>query len=166
MTDLNRKTYYGKYRGQVTDNQDPQGKGRLKARVTDVKGGHETTWALPCAPYAGKGVGWFMLPPVNAWVWIEFENGHWDLPIWSGCFWDDGQVPASPAVPETKMLKTDMATLTINDKQSSGSLTLETAAGLKIVMDSNGIEINNGKNATVKLKDNKVSINGDALEVV
>lgn len=165
MTELNRKTYYGKYRGFVTDNRDPQGKGRIRARVVDVKGDHETTWALPCVPYAGKGIGWFMLPPVNARVWVEFENGHWDNPIWSGCFWDDGQMPASPAVPETKVLKTDTATFTIDDQSGSSSVTIETTAGLKIVMGSNGIEINNGKGAAIKLSGSSVKLNDNALEV-
>lgn len=165
MSESERKTYYGKYRGVVTDNQDPQGKGRIKARVPDVKGDHETSWALPCVPYAGDQVGWFMLPPVNALVWIEFENGDWDRPIWSGCFWDDGQVPASPAVPETKVLKTASATITINDQPGSSGITIETNNGLKIVMDSNGIEIDNGQGATLKLAGPSVKINDDALEV-
>ena len=165
MNGLDRKTYYGKYRGVVTDNRDPQSKGRLKARVPDVKGDHETTWALPCVPYAGDNVGWFMMPSIGALAWIEFENGHWDRPIWSGCFWDDGQVPASPASPEMKVLKTDSATITINDQQGSSSVTIETTDGLKIVMDSNGIEINNGQSATIKLSGSSVKLNDDALEV-
>ncbi len=164
MNDLDRKTYYGKYRGIVTDNQDPQRKGRLKARVPAVKGDNDTSWALPCVPYAGKQVGWFMIPPVDALVWIEFENGHWDYPIWTGCFWDDGEIPASPATPEMKVLKTDVATITINDQKGSGSVTIETTAGLKIVMDSNGITLSNGSQK-IQLSSASVSVNDGALEV-
>jgi len=145
----------------VTDNDDKLHKGRIRARVPDVKGDKECTWALPCVPYAGDGVGWFMVPPVNAWVWLEFENGHWDHPIWSGCFWNHEKVPG-PGVPETKILKTDKATITIDDSQSS--VTIQAGNDLKIVMDSNGIEINNGK-ASIKLSGSSVKINEEAFEV-
>jgi len=163
MNEFGRKTYFGKYRGVVTDNQDPQGKGRLKARVADVKGDHETSWALPCVPYAGDQVGWFMIPPVGALVWIEFENGHWDYPIWTGCFWDENEAPASD--PEKKIIKTDAVTITIDDGEGSSGITIETSDGLKIVMDSDGIEIDNGQDATVKLSGPSVKLNDDALEV-
>jgi len=44
-----------------------------------------------------QGVGLFFLPPKGANVWVEFEGGDPDYPIWSGCFWSDGEVPAQPA---------------------------------------------------------------------
>jgi uncharacterized protein involved in type VI secretion and phage assembly len=165
MRTRERKAYYGKYRGVVTDNRDPMMTGRLKARVPDVKGDNESSWALPCVPYAGDGVGWFMLPPVNALVWIEFENGHWDHPIWSGCFWDDGQAPASPAVAEMKVLKTDSATITINDQNGSEGITIETTSGQKIKLTATAVEIDNGNGATIKLSGPTVKINDQALEV-
>ncbi len=165
MSDLARKVYYGKFRGTVSDNQDPLGLGRIKVRVPQVKGDQESSWALPAAPYAGDGVGWFMIPPKEAWVWVEFENGNWDLPIWSGCFWDQGQVPASPAVPEMKVLKTDTATITINDQSGQSGVTIETNSGLKIVMNSDGIELSNGSQK-IQITSGKVAVNGDALEII
>src|SRR5689334_4447142 len=129
---LERKRYYGKYRGIVSDNKDELGLGRLRAVVPAVKGQNETSWALPCVPFAGKGVGWFMIPPEKALVWIEFENGDWDQPIWSGCFWDPGQVPASPAVPDLKVLKTQSGAITINEQKGKTGITIETSSGLKI----------------------------------
>jgi uncharacterized protein involved in type VI secretion and phage assembly len=165
MRTRERKAYYGKYLGVVTDNRDPLMKGRLRARVPDVKGDNESSWALPSVPYGGNGVGWFMIPPVDALVWIEFENGHWDHPIWSGCFWDDGQTPASPAVAEMKVLKTDNCTLTLDDTPGTGGITIETSGGQKIVLNSQGIEITNGQGASIKLSGPTVKINGEALEV-
>jgi uncharacterized protein involved in type VI secretion and phage assembly len=165
MRTRERKAYYGKYRGVVTDNRDPLMKGRLRARVADVKGDNESSWALPCVPYAGNGVGWFMIPPKDALVWIEFENGHWDHPIWSGCFWDDGQAAASPAVAEMKVLKTDNCTLTFDDTPGTGGITIETSGGQKIVLNSQGIEITNGQGASIKFSGPTVKINDEALEV-
>lgn len=157
--------FYGKFRGIVTDNEDPSKLGRIRAKVQDIFGENESGWAMPAVPYAGKNVGFFFIPPKDAFVWIEFEHGDPEYPIWTGCFWADGEVPASPAVPDTKMVKTDIATITINDSASSGSITIETNKGMKIVMDTSSIEITNGQGASVKLSGNQVSVNSGALEV-
>ena len=47
--------FYGKYRGVVTDNQDPLMIGRIRAKVPDVMGDLESGWATPCAPFGGSG---------------------------------------------------------------------------------------------------------------
>ena len=63
------------------------------------------------------------------------------------------------------MLKTDQATLYFDESDSQGSFAFETAAGLRIMVDENGVEITNGSGATIKLSGNTVSLNGNALEV-
>jgi uncharacterized protein involved in type VI secretion and phage assembly len=139
--------------------------------VQDVFGDKESGWAMPCLPYAGKGVGLYLIPPEKAFVWIEFEHGDPDYPVWSGCFWASGEVPVKSSknetMPEKKVLKTDVGTITLNDSASEGGITIETNKDpkMKIVINTDGIEIDNGKNATIKLNNNKVSINGNALEV-
>jgi len=160
------KKYYGKYRGIVSDNRDPLFLGRVQAKIPDVLGDNESTWAMPCTPYAGKGVGLFLIPPVNASVWIEFEQGDIDYPIWTGCFWAQGELPATPAVAEMKVLKTDLATITINDLQGAGGITIETSigTGAKVVMNVTGIEISSGS-GKIQLAASGVSINDGALEV-
>jgi uncharacterized protein involved in type VI secretion and phage assembly len=155
--------YFGKYRGKVESNTDPNQMGRIQVSVPAVLGQGQQSWALPCTPYAGPGVGWFAIPPVGANVWVEFEGGDTDYPIWSGGFWGSGDCPASPATDKMKVLKTDTATITIND--NSGEIKIETSSGMKIGMSSSGIELDNGQGATVKLSGTKVSLNGSALEV-
>ena len=86
-------TFYGKYRGIVTDVDDPENLCRIRARVDSVLDGEETGWAMPAAPFAGDGHGFVMLPAVGSGVWIEFEAGNLDLPIWSGGWWASGQRP-------------------------------------------------------------------------
>jgi hypothetical protein len=165
MSDKRGRFFYAKYRGKVVDNHDPLMQGRIRATVPSVFGDQETGWALPSAPYAGKEVGFFFVPPVGANVWIEFEEGNPDYPIWGGCFWSEGDAP-KPAVPEVKVIKTDFATITLNDPTSgSEGITIETSSGLKIIMDIKGIELSNGV-STVKLTSNSVSINDGALEVI
>jgi len=157
--------FYGKYRGVVTDNRDPRSLGRVRARVPDVLGENESGWAMPAVPYAGNGVGLFLLPPVGALVWMEFEHGEADYPIWTGCFWAAGEVPASPAGPEKKVLKSDAGTLTLDDAPGGGGVTIETTRGMKITMDTSGIQIDDGQGGSVKLTGVKVSVNDGALEV-
>jgi len=160
-----QQTFYGKFRGVVTDNRDPLQLGRIKAQVQDVYGAQESGWAMPSSPYAGSNAGLFLLPPVGTGVWIEFEHGDPEYPIWSGCFWSTGEVPALPAAPEIKMLKTDTVTIRLDDTPGAGGLNIETTAGMKIVINAQGIEITNGQGASIKLTGPKVSINGTALEV-
>jgi uncharacterized protein involved in type VI secretion and phage assembly len=156
--------FYGKYRGIVTDNEDPNRRGRLRVRVQDVLGDQESGWALPAVPYAGDGVGLYLIPPVGTFVWVEFEHGDPDYPIWTGCFWGGrDQLPGSPVSPDVKVLKTDTATITLNDTSGESSIKIETG-NLKIIMDSQGIELSNGSQK-IKLSSSSVSINDGALEV-
>ncbi len=156
--------FYGKYRGIVTDNQDPLMQGRIKARVPDIFGDRDSGWALPALPYAGNQVGLFLIPPLNANVWIEFEGGSPEYPIWTGCFWAAGEVPVSPALPQVKRLKTDVGMLTLDDTPGAGGITIETVAGMQIKLTATGIEITNGQ-GSIQIQGLKVAINGNALEV-
>jgi hypothetical protein len=157
--------FYGKFRGVVSDNRDPLMLGRIRAKVQDVLGANESGWALPALPYAGKGVGLFLIPPTNTSVWIEFEHGDPDYPVWSGCFWAQGEMPTTPALAEKKLLKTDTCTITLDDTPGIGGVTIETKDGAKIKLSLTGIEIDDGKGGKIKLTGPQVSINDGALEV-
>lgn len=79
---------YGKYRGRVSSTNDPTMRGRIKAIVPFPFGPVETAWAEPSfAP------GEFNPPSIGDGVWIEFEMGDRDLPIWSGCWLRQGEAP-------------------------------------------------------------------------
>jgi hypothetical protein len=84
---------YGKYRGTVDDNSDPMMLGRIMATVPDVGSQTPLSWAMPCAPFPGAGAPSLAVPPIGASVWIEFEQGDPNYPIWSGGYWSAGQTP-------------------------------------------------------------------------
>lgn len=161
--------FFGKFRGVVTDIKDPLMIGRIRANVPDVMGDKESGWAMPCAPFGGSKMGFFALPSVGAGVWIEFEHGDPDYPIWSGCWWGSStEMPPVLLAPPYKklMLVTEGGhKVSFDDSAGSGGITLETSEGAKIVMNTQGIEITNGKGASIKLSGMQVSINQGALEV-
>jgi len=167
---MNGSRYYGKYRGKVENNVDPEQLGRVQLSCAAVLGEGKLGWAMPCSPFAGKGVGWFTVPPVGANVWVEFEGGDPDYPILAGCFWATGEVPAQPAAAEMKVWKTDGVTLTIRDVQGGGGLTIDVSppivsTPLSLKFSSSGIELVNGA-SKIALASTGVSVNDGALEVV
>ena len=161
--------FWGKYRGVVSDINDPLMQMRIKATVPDVYGDGASGWAMPCAPFGGDKVGFFALPTVGAGVWIEFEHGDPDYPIWTGCWWGSpAEIPPKWLVPPYKkvMLVTPAGhSITVDDTPGVGGITLETAEGAKVTMSATGLEITNGMGGTIKLTGPQVSVNNGALDV-
>lgn len=161
-------SFFGKYRGTVTDNQDVMMLGRLQVSVPAVLPSGSQNWAMPCVPYAGSGVGLFALPPVGANVWVEFEGGDPERPIWSGGFWGVGEVPATPALPGMKVLKTDTISMQLSDLPGVGGFKLEVTSPtgtLSLTMDATGISLSNGT-FSVAISQTGVAINTDGLVVM
>jgi uncharacterized protein involved in type VI secretion and phage assembly len=162
--------FYGKYRGKVENSIDPQGLARVQVSCPAVLGDATLAWAMPCLPGAGPGVGFHAIPPVGAKIWVEFEGGNPDYPIWAGGFWDLGDAPAPPGPTAflTKAWKGDNFSLEIMDIPGAPTLALEltTAMGpAKIEADATGLTITHGA-STVKLAIDGVSINGANLKVL
>ncbi len=160
------RTYYGKYRGKVTSTKDPLNLGRVQVTVPAIFGDGRQSWAMPATPYAGKDIGFFTVPPVGSNIWVEFEGGDPDYPIWSGCFWGEGELPQAARVSDpdkVQVLKTDGITFTWNNLDNKG-LTIEVKSPvvsrpLKMVFNPEGIEINNNNNElTIKITDNIIII--------
>jgi uncharacterized protein involved in type VI secretion and phage assembly len=165
MTEPTR--YLGKYRGSVVANVDPMGIGRIQAQVPDVLGSTPSTWAMPCLPVAGPQMGHYVVPPVGAGVWVEFEQGDKNYPIWSGCWYGSrAEVPA-PAMPQpqTMVLQTQgQQTIVLSDQPGVG-ITLRTASGAMLVINDSGIVISNGQGASISLTGATVAINQGALAI-
>jgi len=162
LTEQSRSRFYGKYRGIVNDDQDPDNLGRIRAEVPEVLQHVITPWALPCAPYAGPNQGLYAIPPVGAGVWIEFEAGDPSRPIWSGTWWADGELPqnesGSDATPSRKILRSesglmaalddDAQKISISDADANNVITVEVQDGkiriqatAKVVVEAPQIEL-------------------------
>jgi uncharacterized protein involved in type VI secretion and phage assembly len=164
--------FYGKYRGTVVNNIDPLQLGRIQVFVPDVGSVLPSTWALPCVPVAGKLSGTFVVPQVGAGVWVEFEQGNPDYPIWVGGFWGTAaEVPSAakaglPASPSIVLQTGSQHSIVISDIPGpNGGITIRSLTGAKIVVNDVGIMIDNGNGATIELRGPEVSINQRALVV-
>jgi uncharacterized protein involved in type VI secretion and phage assembly len=172
MKPTNSRAFFGKYRGTVYSNEDPKHLGRLMVLVPDVLGSAPSNWAEPCVPLAGKGepMGVYLVPPVGAGVWVEFEHGSSEDPIWVGCRWGtSNDVPAAaqqgaPDSPSIVLQSKGRHSIVISDKPGmDGGITLKSAAGISLVINDNGIFLKS-ENGTVGIKGN-VNVNDGALTV-
>ncbi|HJU40387.1 MAG TPA: phage baseplate assembly protein V, partial [Tahibacter sp.] len=154
-------------------------RGRIQAFVPDVLGLIPSTFALPCVPVAGKSSGAFFVPEIGAGVWIEFEQGDPDYPIWTGCFWGiTAEVPlmgvaSPPPTPNMVLETTGKNSLTIFGLPAAGvalsagplgpspSITV-TPVGIVIKCGASVISVSP---AGVDIVGPKITLNGTALVV-
>lgn len=134
---------WGKYRGFVVDNEDPEQRGRLRLRVPSVLGSEVSGWALPCMPFGGlANQGWFLVPEVDAQVWVEFAEGDVDEPLWTGTFWQaSGDVPEEAArpAPTNRVLKTPSGhVLELDDEDGEERVRLAHQGGAELLMEASG----------------------------
>lgn len=150
--------YYGKYRGFVSDNADPEKLGRCKLVVPSVMGETVGAWALPCTPYGGaSGIGFIAVPPIGAQVIAEFMEGDISAPLWTGTFWrTPSELPpefSGNEGPTAKVMKTESGNLLImEDKDGEEHITLKSAAEAILEMDKDGsFALTDSGGATVTL---------------
>ena len=169
------KRFYGKYRGTVVLNIDPEMRGRITCMVPDVLGPAPSSWCESCAPLAGPTgpqMGVYLVPPIGAGVWVEFEQGDPGKPIWTGCRFGKGDVPAIafaglPISPSIVLQTAGQNSIVISDLPGpTGGIMLKSATGATLIVNDTGIYIQNGKGASVTMVGPAVNINNGAINVI
>ncbi len=166
--------FYGKYRGTVVNNIDPMQIGRIQVMVPDVAGFMPSSWAMPCVPVAGINTGMFTVPPIGSGVWIEFERGDPDYPIWVGGYWGTAaEVPVlAHAVPPGVRRHHAADDAEERHRRSAtcpgptGGILIQTTTGAMISVSDVGIIISNGKGAIINMTGPTVDVNLGALTVI
>ncbi|MFI0408209.1 phage baseplate assembly protein V [Actinomadura sp. 3N508] len=165
------KRYYGKYRATVVNNVDPLQIGRIQVIVPDVSSVAPTSWAMPCLPASGANSGVFTVPAMGAGVWVEFEQGDPDHPIWVGGYWGSfAERPAlshtvPPGVAGMTMQTTALNAVVVNDTPGVGGVTIYCRGVPMISVTDAGISIMNGKGAMINLAGPAVSVVGQPVDV-
>ncbi len=172
--------FYGKYRGFVVENDDPEQLGRLRLRVPSVLGNEVVTgWALPCVPYGGDvNQGMLFIPEVEAGVWVEFEEGDLEFPIWTGTFWSkpdgetelpktndpDGAEADVQSPPTRKIIKTLKGhSIQIEDNDDEEMILVHEAVNNHVIkLDKDGIIISDGANSNTVTMDSNGMVVEDA----
>ena len=180
LVDQNDSKLWGKYRGAVVDNADPKKMARLTLRLINLFGGEYVTgWAMPCLPYGGEqNQGMLFVPEKDSQVWVEFEEGNIDYPVWVGCYWsenDDGsEIPKPNELDGTessnvqdpvtkKIIKTLKGhTIQLEDKDDEESIIIIQKVDEEkmnvITMDSTGISM-------IDFTGNKIEMTEDAFVI-
>lgn len=166
--------YFGKYRGVVIANNDPLHLGRLRVWVPslfpterdatpDEDSPSVTDWAWPCLPFGGTAEqGVFFVPEVSSKVWIEYEEGNLDSPIWVGAFWSapagTTEIPTEAQdmqdnKPQRRVLKTPSGhVLEFCDVDGKETVTLRHKDGAMLHFDEHGsVTISNKQGTFVYL---------------
>ena len=177
LADSVERRYYGKYRGTVVDNEDPARLGRVKVRVPRLLGPDMVTgWATPCAPFGGAAdQGFLFIPDREAGVWVEFEGGDLECPIWVGTYWskpdsgsqlpkpqqDDGSEADDVQDPPTrKIVKTGKGhTIQFEDKEGEESIIVrEGVKGHLVVLDKNGVKVTDATGNSIEMTDSAMTL--------
>lgn len=177
MSDADQpQRFFGKYRGIVVQNIDPDFRGRVMCEVPDVLGLVPSSWCEACAPLAGPTgppMGVHLVPPIGAGVWVEFEQGDPNKPIWSGCRWGSASdIPALakaglPVSPSIVLQTAGQNAIVISDLPGpTGGIMLKSTTNAMILVNDVGITITNGKGSTIMMNGPTVTINNGALVIV
>lgn len=144
------RRFFGKYRGTVINNIDPLQLGRLLVQVPDVVGLTPSSWAEPCVPLAGPTgppMGVYLVPPIGAGVWVEFEQGDPDHPIWVGCRWgSQADIPSLakaglPVSPSIVLQTAGQNTIVISDVPGPAGGIMIRSGGSTLMVNQTGISL-------------------------
>ena len=166
--------FYGKYRAFVADNNDPENMGRLKLNIPSVLGPNVVSgWAMPCTPYGGRNAtGFFFIPEQKDGVWVEFECGLLEYPVWVGTFWSKsgGSTEAPPPAgtqgpPTSKMIKTLAHTIELADEQGKEKILISDSNKNTLTIDKNGILIVDANGNKIKMESGGITIESSAIKL-
>jgi hypothetical protein len=147
-SDLHRhaERYYGKYRGEVTANDDDSHQGGIEVKVPSIFGTDLKVRALACFTY-----GHFFVPAVGDKVWVEFEGGDPQYPIWVGTWYPQSSTPQESRVspPANRVIQTASGhTIELDDTDDKPKITIRHKDNSFLAIDDKGSVIVANKNGS------------------
>lgn len=167
-----RGRIYGVVVGVVTNNQDPDGLGRVKVTFPWLSDDNESNWARVMAPMAGGGRGFYMLPEVGDEVLVVFEQGRFDHPYVLGALWNGVDAPPADNGDGRNNLRVIRSrsghTITLDDTEGAEKITVADGAGKSsVVLDAakGSVAIEAQGDITLKSASGAVSIQCQTFSV-
>lgn len=136
-----QEPFYGVVSGVVTQNVDPDGRGRVKVRFPWYSDSNESAWARCAAPMAGASVGVYFLPDIGDEVLVAFVQGNFDDPMVVGSLWNGTRLPPATnadALNRLRLIKTKKHTITLDDTAGAEQVIIEDAGRSKVTMKNDG----------------------------
>lgn len=161
---------FGKYRATVFDIKDPEKRGRIRVKCPSVIGDSTSNWCEVCVPVAiSDKNGDFFIPKEGETVWIEFEQGDVNRPIFVGNWWGDKELPTDEMSGNTRIISFNGNIITFNkatkleskDKSKvtlKDSIEIESSGG-SLISITEDIKISANSGAVVELVDGNITIN-------
>lgn len=132
--------YFGKYRAKVVDVKDPEKRGRIRVMCPKVLGEAKSAWCEPCIPVAYDSGGDFAIPKLNEFVWVEFEEGNSNKPIYTGGLWSTNKSPSSSYATGSRLITWGACRITM-----TGSSLILSVGSSKVTITGNNIKLSSAK---------------------
>ncbi len=162
--------------GIVTNNEDPEGIGRVKVNFPWLSPEDESNWARVATPMAGNDRGIYFLPEIDDEVLIMFEHGDMRFPYIIGSLWNGQDSPPannSDGNNNIRVIKSrnghvirlidedGAEKIEIIDKSEANSIVFDTSENTITITSDKDIVLN-ASQGTIKLDAQKVEINSSA----
>src|SRR5262245_7663853 len=156
LVEWRNERFFGKYRGTVDSVEEGDELGLISVKVPEVFGpDHVVERVRPCSPFAGSKHGFVAIPEQGDGVWVEFEAGKTSLPIWTGFWWANNELPE----PKGKLVRSFITTkghkFLLDDHENK--VTLLHASGAEMTMTESDITIKIG-DSSVKLTKSDITL--------
>ena len=163
---------YGVVVGIVTNNEDPEGQGRVKVTFPWLSEADESHWARVAAPMAGPDRGVYFLPEVDDEVLVTFHQGDVRFPYIIGALWNGQDAPPTDngdGNNNIRMIKSRSGhvirlndedgneTIEIIDKSGANSLVFDTA--------TNTIALNADQDITLSAPQGTIRLDAQTIEL-
>lgn len=143
----------------VTDNNDPEGLGRIRVRFNWQQG--QSPWIRFYQPYGGNNKGFHFIPEINEEVWVDFEEGNPEAPYVTGCAYN-GKATSGFGDPQNniKAIKTRSGHLIrLDDTDGNENIIITDQGGNTIMMDTQGQHISLSAPEKISITARNISIN-------
>ena len=142
--------YYGKYRAKVVDINDPEKRGRIRVMCPKILREYKSAWCEPCIPVAFDLGGDFALPKINEFVWIEFESGDVNKPIYTGGLWSKNMSPSESYNEKQRLITWGDCIIEMDEDSNT----------VKIAVGSSSIVVSED---SIELVSSSITKNGDSV---